>query len=161
MNLSAAHIHIMINHLPIIGMPILVLLLLIGLLRQSAEITRLALGLTVLLALGTIPVYLTGDPAHEQIEHEAWYPKQIVHEHEEKAETAFIAVLVTGGIAVVALWLMWRSARLRNGATLLVLLALLASCVLLAIAAEEGGEIRHTEVRPGATTPATLPQPEG
>lgn len=159
MNLSPAHIHIMINHLPIIGMPIMVLILLIGLLRQSSEITRLALGLIVLLALGTIPVYLTGDPAHEQIEHETWYPRQIVHEHEEKADAAFIAVLVTGGIAVVALWMMWRSARLRNGAALLVLLALLTSCVLLAIAAEEGGQIRHTEVRPGATVPASLPGP--
>ena len=38
MLIDAAHVHLMLNHLPVIGAPLLLLLLTIGLLRGSREL---------------------------------------------------------------------------------------------------------------------------
>ena len=114
----------------------------------------LGLAFTVLLSLATIPVYLTGEPTQHAQKNAAWYDRDRVREHEEKAETGFIAVLVTGAIGLAALWLR-RAGRLGNGVVNgVVLLGVLASAGLFAIAALEGGQIRHEELRPAAIMPA-------
>ena len=54
--MSWAHIHLALDHFtsPVIGLPIVVLLLLWGLLQRNAEVIRAAFGLLVLLALVTL-----------------------------------------------------------------------------------------------------------
>src|SRR6476659_3241135 len=97
MDVSAAHLHLVLNHIPVLGTMLFApLVLLWGLLRQSRDVTQIALLLTVLLAVTAIPIYLTGEPAEEQLEHQPWFDKQRVEAHEERAEAALIAVLVTG-----------------------------------------------------------------
>ena len=66
--MSWAHIHLALNHVPVIGLPIVVLLLLWGLVRRNAELIRAAFGLLVLLALVTLVVQLTGEPAEDLVE---------------------------------------------------------------------------------------------
>ena len=42
MQIDAAHVHLMLNHLPVIGAPLLLLLLTIGLLRGSRELVTVS-----------------------------------------------------------------------------------------------------------------------
>jgi asparagine N-glycosylation enzyme membrane subunit Stt3 len=57
-----AHIHLSLNHLPVVGTFFGVLLLLLALLRKSEELKRVSLGVFVLTALLALPVYFTGEP---------------------------------------------------------------------------------------------------
>lgn len=148
--MSAAHLHLMLNHLPVMGTPIVLALLLWGLVRRSRDVQRAALGAAVLLAVVSYPVFLTGEPAEEQLEDSTWYQERLVHEHEERGEAALIAMLLTGGIAVVGLW-QSRGARPAAAALGGITAGGLAlSAALFGWTALAGGVIRHDEVRPGA-----------
>ncbi len=159
MDFTATHLHLMFNHVPVLGTFFVAIVLGWGLVRRSRQITSLGLILAVLLSLATIPVYLTGEPTRDQQEHAAWFVKQRVREHEEKAETAFIALLATGAVALAAVWLR-RGGRPGNAVvTGVTLVGVLVAAGLFAIAALEGGQIRHEELRSGV--PAALsPDPD-
>ncbi len=153
MNLNPAHIHLILNHIPILGTMIFSPLVLVwGLLRRSRDVTQTGLLLAIILALSTIPIYLTGEPAEEQIEKQPWFSETLTEAHEERAEGGLVAVLITGAGAVIALW------RGRKGKPLgvvlpsAVLVGLVISAGFFAAAALVGGEIRHSEIRSG--TPA-------
>lgn len=90
------HLHLMLSHLPVLGAPFLLLLLAWALVPRSEELTRLALGATVALAVVTVPVYLTGEPAEEAIETLPGVSEQVVDRHEERAETACTRCLPPG-----------------------------------------------------------------
>lgn len=155
MDLSPLHVHLMLNHMPLLGSLAAALLLGWGLLRRSREVTRLGLVAAVLVALLTIPVYLTGEPAEHQLRD--LVPdmnRDLAHEHEERGEAAFIAVLVTGVLAAAALWLGRRAGPPNATLSALVLVALVVCFGLLAWAALVGGQIRHTELRTTATVSA-------
>jgi uncharacterized membrane protein len=150
MSLDAAHIHLMLNHVPVVGAPLLLLLLSIGFLRGSRELVGVSLALTVALAVMTGLVYLTGEPAEELVEHAPWFREALVETHEEHATVSLVAILATGVLSTAALILRGRpSAGLRLAR--LAWAGLVLSTVLLGWTAWSGGQIRHEEVRVGAT----------
>ena len=53
--MSWAHIHLALNHGPVIGLPIVLLLLAWAIIRRSPELTKASFGLFVLLAIVTTP----------------------------------------------------------------------------------------------------------
>jgi len=145
-----AHVHLMVNHVPVLGTVALTLLLAWALSRGARELSRLALWGTVVLAVATVPVYLTGEPAEGQIEHLPGVSENLIHEHEEAAEAGLIAVLVSGALAAGALWLSSRGQRAAGPLAALTLAGLLVSAGLFAWTAWTGGPIRHGELRGGA-----------
>jgi hypothetical protein len=148
MELNPAHYHLLLNHVPVLGSFFLALLLTIGLVKRSRELTRVALALTLLFPVATYVVTLTGDKAEDYLEDEAWFDKDRVHEHEERGEAALIASGVAGALALLALWVSRKGAVLKPAMTIVVLLAVLVSAGMMALTALEGGIIRHEEVRP-------------
>jgi hypothetical protein len=149
MPIDAAHVHLMLNHLPVIGAPLLLLLLTIGLLRGSRELVTVSLVLVVGLGVATGLVYLTGEPAEELVERASWFRDALAESHEEQATVSLVAVLVTGALAGAAL-----AFRRRPGAGVwlprAVWGALALSTILLGWTAWSGGQIRHEEVRASA-----------
>jgi hypothetical protein len=146
MTFDAAHLHLMLNHVPVVGAPLLALLLGIGLLRRSGELVGVSLALAIGLALATLSVYLTGEPAEELVEHAPWFREALVETHEGHAAVALFAVLASGVMAAAALALRGRP---RPGAFLarLTWAGLALSTLLLGRAAWSGGQVRHEEVR--------------
>jgi hypothetical protein len=148
MDLSPLHLHLMLNHTPLLGALAAALLLVWGLIRRSPEVVRVGLIATVLVALLTIPVYLTGEPAEHRLRDLVPdIDRDIADDHEERAETAFIAILVTGALAVIALWRGRATGDPGRGWTGLVCAALVICFGLFAWTALIGGQIRHTELR--------------
>jgi hypothetical protein len=142
----------MLNHLPVIGAPVLLLLLTLGLLRRSGELTLVALGLIVGLAAATALVYLTGGPAEELVERAPWFRELLTETHEEQATVSLVAALATGVLAAAALALRnraWGGRWLPRA----VWGGLAATTLLLAWTAWSGGQIRHDEVRAAAAAP--------
>jgi hypothetical protein len=156
MPLDVAHVHLMLNHLPVIGAPLLLLLLTIGFLRESRELTMISLSLVVALALVTGLVYLTGEPAEHLVERAPWFRDTLAEAHEEQATVSLTAMMITGALAGAALVFRGRG---RSGVWLprVTWTALVVSSVLLGWTAWSGGQIRHEEVRSATVSRPSAP----
>jgi MFS family permease len=123
------------------------LLLIVAILRKSNELINVALIFTILVALWAIPVYLSGEPAEEVVEDLSGISEQMIEEHEERAEIAFIFTEVTGVLALISLIARRFSNNIGQKLTILTLLVLLVSGGLMAWTANLGGKIHHQEIR--------------
>src|SRR3990172_2883025 len=98
-----AHVHLIINHIPVIGIGLLILLFIVAMVRKNKGLITVALAFIILISLATIPVYLTGEPAEEVVEDMPGISEELIEEHEEQADIAFILVEVAGGLALITL----------------------------------------------------------
>lgn len=144
--MNATHLHLILTHVPILGVLFGTLLLGWSLLRRSEELQRLALVLFVLCGLAVVPVFQTGEPAEETVEHLAGVSEATVERHEESAETTLVLTELLAAAALGLLIFRRRPTQLVAG---VLLLGLLASASL-AWTGSLGGEIRHTEIAAGA-----------
>ena len=154
--MSPIHLHLLVNHLPILGAPFVLLLLAWGWLARSRDLTRAALWLTVPLALTGLLADQTGDAAKHALRDASWIERPLVHEHEERADLAEIALYAAGAGGLFALWWGRKRAEERWPAALTGAVPLLAA-LLAAWTGLAGGVIRHDEIRPGTALPAPLP----
>ncbi|MEP6671999.1 MAG: hypothetical protein ABJF10_22745 [Chthoniobacter sp.] len=155
--MNAPHWHLAINHIPVVGVFLVVLLLGYALVRERGELYRVSLGALVLLALATVPVFFTGRSADEALMELADVDDKLVHAHEAAANLAFICVGILGAVALAVLWLGRKLPHLSRGTAAVVFVLALAETALMGRAANLGGNIRHPEIR--ATAPATESAP--
>lgn len=151
--MSSAHWHLVLTHVPILGVPAGLALLAWGYWKKSPDLRSAALVAFILCGLLAFFAKQTGDGAEDQIEQMAGFSKSLVHQHEEMADKAF---LLTAGLALASLGvLLAGQRRTLPRATYPALLVLgLASAGLLAYTGALGGEIRHTEIRGEFFAPA-------
>lgn len=147
--MNAAQVHLALNHLPIglviVGVP----LLLTAILRKSKELKGAASILLMLSALTAIPVFLSGEPAEEIVEHRAGVSERVIHEHEEAAELSLIFIEILGAL-VLGAWLFERFKRPMPSPIWFGILALgIVNLGLFVRTAHLGGLIRHDELRSG------------
>jgi len=143
--MNAAHWHLVLNHLPVVGSLFTLLLLGWALLRHSDELQRTALGAVVLVMLTCFPAYFTGESAAEVAEKIPGVNKQLFEPHEEAAAKAFTVLFIAGLVSLTAL--IWkRRVPLPNWICILVFVLLLATCGLMGWSANLGGKIRHPEI---------------
>ena len=144
-----AHVHLIINHIPVIGIGLLILLFIVAMVRKNKGLITVALAFIILISLATIPVYLTGEPAEEVVEDMPGISEELIEEHEEQAEIAFILVEVAGGLALITLIARRYSDKLGQRLGILTLLVLIVSGGLIGWTANLGGKIHHEEIRSG------------
>ena len=142
--MNYTQLHLTLSHLPVLGTIFGILLLAYGLIRNNDEVKKISLGVFVLMAAATLPVYFTGEPAEEIVEDLAGVSETIIEVHEDAALYALILMEVTGVLALLNLILIRRS----YGAKLL---AVTFACSIIAAGtilwtANLGGKIRHTEI---------------
>ena len=143
------HVHLMINHFPVIGVLGAILVFGYGLVRKSDEVKLLGLGLFVLIALITIPVYLTGGAA-EKVVKDMNLPgvtESYIGDHEDLASAALALIELLGMAALGGLFLFRKSGMLPRWYIALVLVLSLAAAGTVGLTANLGGQIRHTEIR--------------
>lgn len=144
---TGAHLHLILNHWPIIVPMIGLLLLAFAWLRHAEPAARTGLALLVGGALAALPVYLTGEDAEHAVERAPGVTEALIEQH---ADAALTGSLVLGVLGVFALWALWRYRRptaLPRWVLTASLGGALASSGLMAWVGLLGGEIRHTEVR--------------
>jgi hypothetical protein len=140
-------LHLALNHVPVIGVPLLLVALLVGWLRRTREIISLALWGLMLLAAAAIAIKFTGDFAAEQSAARLTPLQSFVSRHEESADQATAGVFTLGLAAGLALFLARRGRPLRGWTIALVLAAGLGTMLLYFRTAHSGGEISHPELR--------------
>lgn len=149
--MNGAHAHLLINHLPIFGLFFAFLLLLVAFFRRSRELQIVALCGTLLVAVGTIPAYLTGEPAEHVVEEMPGVEHDLIEEHEEAAEVSFIVVELLGVMALGGLLFHRGGGSMPRWYGALMLLVTMAAAGLIGWTSNLGGEIRHPEIRAGAS----------
>ena len=150
--MSAAHIHLLLNHIPILWTIFALLLLLYGMWKRNEDMERASLGAFVITALITIPVYLTGDGAAEIIHNLPGVSIELIRQHDSAASLTIVAIELLGAASLLSLWLLRRAAALKSWMMIAVLVLALISTGLAVWTGGLGGQIRHTEVRAGFST---------
>ncbi len=155
--MDSTHLHLMLNHFPIIGTIIGTGIMAYGYITQSDSTKRAALWTWVIMALLAIPVFLTGEPAEERVEDIPGVSEAIIGQHEDAAELALWVMEAMGLLSLVTIFVGFKRENTKKilvGATFALSLI---SFGLMARTGYLGGQIRHTEIRSGAAaqTPAT------
>ena len=141
------HLHLLLNHFPIIGTMVGVGLFLISFLVKTEEVGRSSLIVFVGMALLTIPAFMTGVGAQEKMVADPSVSNALIQRHEGAAELAVWFMEITGALAVLALWQSARRASPAPWNTSAILVFSLVTVGLMARTGNTGGEIRHLEVR--------------
>ena len=143
--MNQAHIHLILNHFPIVGSLIGTALLIYGLLIKNNAVQKVSLIVIILMSIIAIPVFLTGEPAEEAVENIQGINEGMIEEHEESAEISFWIMMLTGGASIIAYAL---SARNRYSANFMIKTTAvlgIASSIMMVRTGYLGGQIRHTE----------------
>ena len=151
--MDPVQLHLLTNHVPVLGLLFAALALLVGIVGRSRAIARFGLACLVGAALAIVPVYFSGEPAEETLENAVALPETTIERHEDAARTSAILL---GALGVVALFV-WLGSRRGEGvprASVLVLVAATAVAASVIWTAHLGGQIRHTEL--GGTTTAGI-----
>jgi hypothetical protein len=147
--MSGAHIHLILNHTPVVGSLFALLLMAGAFLWNSDLLKRAGLAATVLVALAAIPTYLTGEPAWEDIMTLPGDNDPFIRAHMSAAQIAFGAASVAGLVSLLVLLVSRKQRPVPRGGSVAALLLLLITTVLMGWVANLGGMIRHTEIRGG------------
>ena len=160
---TPAHLHLALNHIPIIGLAVACLPVLIGILFHSRS--ALASGLlAVLFCTATVPSIMeTGEAARESFVDGSAQPpldeagNTAFHQHAGRARATAPVVYACGILALMALLALLRYPRQAAWIGWSVLAGCVLSITLGIWTAEAGGRIRHAEFR--ASSPEPPPQP--
>ena len=145
--MNDAHLHMVVNHFPIIGTILGLGILITGIILKNNILKSTAYALFIVAAVFAAFSMGTGEGAEELVEDMPSIGKQIIHEHEEMAEKLAIILYVLGTISLVGLFLNYKK---HAKAQLVSYLALIIAIVGVFFAQQTGttgGEIRHTEIR--------------
>lgn len=159
--MDLTHLHLLLNHFPIIGTIIGIALMAYALLRKQILLQNTALLLWLVMAILTLPVMKTGEEAEESVEHLVGISERTIHEHEEAAE---YSSWLMAGLGVFSLGGLLLRKQTGKASALLIRLAFVLSLVVFASMARTGylgGLIRHTELQnSGSTGSGSVPEEE-
>lgn len=144
------YVHVLLNHLPIIGLFVALLGLTLALFFKSRAPLFLMLVLVGLMALSVVPVKRSGDRGADRVMAMSDDDGQAyLRYHEQLANRWLFTYLLTALAAAVAMGIGWKRPKYFRIAAGVVLLFGLASLFAGAVIADNGGKIRHREFRNG------------
>lgn len=153
--MNAAHVHLWINHLPVLGVIVGCVLLFLARMRKSADIEWAAMIILVVAALFAVPTYFSGGQAEGVVEHMPGVIEDFIAPHESMGMMLLIGAVILGAEAAYGVWQMRGSGQVSKGvSTTLLVLSLVVSGVAI-YTAYLGGQVRHLELRPGFVVPTS------
>jgi uncharacterized membrane protein len=141
--MNDAHLHLVVNHFPIIGSIFGLGTLVAGIVLKNNTVKNTAYCLFVVSAIFAAFSMATGEGAEEMVEDMPNIGKQIIHEHEEIAEN----LALIGGIFL----------NIKNHAkakviSYVALVIGIGAVYVATLVGTSGGNIRHTEIREDSAT---------
>src|SRR5262245_52187050 len=107
MRLSLAeltHLHLLLNHVPIIGSILSLGILLLSAARRNDALRRVGYEAFFILALIALPTYVTGLAAQKGIASQPDVSSILIDEHHDAALFALLLMEITGIVAWFGLW---------------------------------------------------------
>lgn len=150
--MNATHLHLITNHLPVVGFALSAIALIWGMYSKSRSTLLLAFTLIFISAVGGFIAGNTGESAEEAVENNIGITHDSIHEHEEAAEAAMPFVIASGILSLVAGFLLFKNHKFAGLSQWALLLAVTAGCGLSMRAGWLGGKIRHVQELNAAPT---------
>jgi uncharacterized membrane protein len=147
---SGAHLHLIVNHAPIFGSLFALALLIASYFAAPDVFRRTAFVVLIGTAIAAATADLSGDAAQDAVRGLPGIRREVIHTHEDMGDKAYWVAAVVGVVALGAL-VRWRTTPVPGNATLVMLVGTVAVSALMVYTGLLGGQVRHTEVRPGAT----------
>lgn len=145
--MNDAHLHMVVNHFPIIGTIFGFGILIVGLFLKNKTLINTSYVIFIVAAIFGAISMATGEGAEELVEDMPNIGKQIIHEHEELAEKLALFLYVLGTLSLVGLYLNFKNKTKAKLLSFLILGVATAGLFLVQKVGTSGGEIRHTEIR--------------
>jgi len=150
---NLAHLHIAINHIPVVLVPTAFVLLVVAVRRRSETLFRTGIVVAWVGVAFGLAAYLSGDEAADLVmaaeKAQAKTLDPIVGEHDASAGWALGSAVL---VAAAGVW-GWRRKGLGREVTVPLLVLTALSTAILARTALLGGRIRHPEARAGFVVP--------
>ncbi len=141
------HLHLILNHFPVVGLFFTVVLLAFGLKKNSLDLQVASLWAFVAIAIFATGAYLTGEFAEEMVEHMPGITEAVVHKHEVAARVALAAIGLLGALAIAGLVHYRKNKTLHTGIMKGLMALSIIAAILAGRTASLGGQVRHTEIR--------------
>jgi uncharacterized membrane protein len=147
--MNQAHLHMVVNHFPIIGIIIGMVVLGVGLATKSALSKRIGGLILIGSSIFSFPSFATGEGAEELVENLPGVSENIIERHEELAEQFMGFVWAIILIGILALLSEWKMKKFTKWIYISLFVVSIFATYFAKQVGTSGGEIRHTEIRKG------------
>ena len=144
--MSGVHLHLIVNHLPVVGALFALLATAWALWRKGRDTAIFGMACLVLLGAFSALAYFSGEPAEEAVEDMAAVSHSYIEEHEDAAWIAFLAAAAAGMVGAAGL--VARGDAARKWTLPIGFVAAAVTLGLMGWTANLGGMVRHTEIHP-------------
>lgn len=145
--MNNAHLHLVVNHLPIIFPLVGVIILLVGIFSKSEVSKSNAYFIFVLGAIASIVAMATGECAEKAVEHLAGVSESSIETHEKMAETFSMLSYLLGGISIFSLVASFKDFSASKITPFVTLIVAGLTLFFAQKAGNTGGQIRHIEIQ--------------
>lgn len=144
--ITAAHLHLVLSHVPVLAILFGAGWLAFGMWRRNRDIEQAAMAMFVAAAVIAVPAYLTGEPASGAVKGLPGFSDSILQRHQAAAGFALGGCVVLGIVALAGV-IVFRSKPVARWFTALLLTAALLVGCLVSWTSNLGGQVRHSEIR--------------
>jgi hypothetical protein len=153
--MNYAHLHLMLNHIPIMGSLFGLGLLLVSFTGKNADLRRASYIIFASVGLLTVPVFLSGFAAQAMLQG-PHISDDLVSRHESSALLSIWFMEMTGALALIGLWQAQSKIGIPRRNVIAVLVFSLLTTGLIARTSNTGGDIRHPEDITGNAAPLAV-----
>jgi hypothetical protein len=146
------HLHLLVNHLPIVGIYLALLVLIAGLILKNRAIKHVALCLLMIAGVGAFVAHVTGEGAEESSELRNDFSHDLIEKHEHASEPFFQIMILLTLLSAIALFFSLKKKKWSNYLIILITIISLAAAYFAQQAGTSGGAIRHPEISDGSAT---------
>lgn len=156
--MNDAHLHLVLNHFPLIGSIFGLVILITGMILKNNSVKNTAYVLFIVAAVFAAFSMGTGEGAEEMVEDMPNIGKEIIHEHEEIAEKLALVLYLLAAISLTGLIMNIKNHSKAKFISYAALIVAIAGVYIATLVGTSGGEIRHTEIRNDVITNKANPE---
>ena len=144
--MNAAHLHLMFNHLPIVGLGFTMILHALALSRNSNELKKVSCWFYIIIGLLAMIPVLTGDGTEQIVMSYPGISKDAIENHETWGYVFFYGLLLNGALAAATLWFSREKPDLVKKFSFALLIVAFVLTFFAYQTGTTGGQIRHPEI---------------
>lgn len=145
--MESSRLHLLVDHLPITGVIIGLLVLIVGLALRRDEVKITSLGIFIFSALTSLFALYTGENAEKAVKEDGNFSETLIHMHEEYSTYFLLALLVLGVISIITYIVHLKKLKAAIYMYIVVLATAIGATYIGHIVSTSGRQIHHPEIR--------------